>query len=337
VFADPPIAVRTVCMDDPAIGTAADVAALLAVDQLHAAGMTGTGVRIAVVDTGINAAHLASRTTAKLAADGHYTPDGVFVRPGRAPLDHGTMCAFDTQIASTGSTLIDSAALLSTGPGLEAWLDDAIAAYDPLLGGLHDDGWPSLVVTNSWAVIPQAGDLPPQDPGNYSHNDHHLFTEQVRALGAAGADVLFAAGNCGAACDPSRCGYHDEPAIVGANSAEQVLTVGACDVSGTTAGYSSAGPGALFPDKPDVLGYAHFAGSQVFPVDNGTSAACPTIAGVVAAVRARYSPTDISPARLRDLLRASGSNAGVYGSETGYGRLDVASLIARLAAEVPNA
>lgn len=327
VYANPRIETHAMCLGDAPCGDLREVERLLDLETLTARGMDGTGVRLAIVDSGFNADYLRGHgVDANLAGDGHYTPEGVSHEPGKHPVDHGTMCAFDAKIAAPRAQLIDSAALLSRGPGLEAWLEDAIAAYDPLLGGMREEGWPALVLSNSWAISAGSGDLPRGDPGNYSHNPRHLFNQQVRALEEAGADILFAAGNCGAECSPDRCGFGREPSIVGANSLPAVLTVGACNLKGETTGYSSSGPGSLTLRKPDVVAWAHFVGSQVYKADNGTSAACPVAAGVVAAIRSARATDSLSPAELRAAIRRS-ATPGSFTNESGYGRLDVPTLL----------
>src|SRR4029077_988403 len=84
--------------------------------------------------------------------------------------------------------------------------------------------------------------------------------------------------------------------------------------------------------KPDIASFTHFAGSGVYAADGGTSAATPVAAGVVAAIRRVYPASVLSPAELRDLLRATAKQQGSaeFNYEYGYGVIDVASLLAAL-------
>src|SRR5208283_2321154 len=111
-------------------------------------------------------------------------------------------------------------------------------------------------------------------------------------LVAAGADILFAAGNCGATCPDSRCDNPMvPPTINGANSHPDVITVAGVDTNRQVVGYSSMGPGALSQEKPDIASFTHFLGSEAFgpgSPDSGTSAACPVMAGVIAALRSTF-------------------------------------------------
>ena len=169
-----------------------------------------------------------------------------------------------------------------------------------------------MVVSNSWGMFSPHWDFPVGHPGNYSDNPAHPFNVIVGSLEAAGADILFAAGNCGRDCPDGRCAFGPGPP--GGRCAGQlppaVLSVAGVDVKRTRAGYSSQGPGRLTAQKPDVSGYTHFAGSGVYPEDGGTSAACPVVAGVVAAIRSGWSVAKVAPAQLRTLVVQDGRRPG---------------------------
>jgi subtilisin family serine protease len=339
VFADPAIATCLVCPGAPAVGGDQDVAAALGVKALADAGMDGYRVPVAVVDTGINLAHLESRgRNPKLSRQRSWTPAGVATRPGKHPVNHGTMCAYDVGIAAPKATLLDYAVLLSETPGetaMSGLLSDAVLAFSKLLGIAQGmaAGRRALVVTNSWGMFDPAWDFPVGHPGNYSDNPAHPFNVIVASLEAAGADILFAAGNCGRDCPDGRCGFGATRPICGANSHPSVLSVAGVDTRKRRVGYSSQGPGRLDPDKPDLAAYTHFRGSGVYPADGGTSAACPVAAGVVAAVREQYPSSVLSPAELRALLCKTAEDLGGTGfdHDFGWGVIDGTALAATLA------
>jgi subtilisin family serine protease len=339
VFSDPAISTCLVCPGSPAVGSDQDVAALVGVKALADAGMDGFRVPVAIVDTGVNLAHLEAKgRDPKFSSRRSWTPAGVATRPGGHPVGHGTMCAYDVGIAAPKATLLDHAILLSETPGetaMSGLLSDAVLAYSKLLGIVQGTpaGRRALVVNNSWAMFSPGWDFPVGHPGNYSDNPAHPFNVIVASLEAAGADILFAAGNCGRDCPDRRCEYASGRPITGANSHPGVLSVAGVDTRKRRVGYSSQGPGRLAPDKPDLSAYTHFRGSGVYPSDGGTSAACPVAAGVVAAVREKYPASALSPAELRALLSKTAEDLGGtgYDHDFGWGVIDGTALAATLA------
>jgi subtilisin family serine protease len=339
VFSDPTVETCLVCPGSPAVGNDQDVARLLGVKALADDGLDGHRVPLAIVDTGFNIAYLKSK-----GRDPHYstprswTPAGVETKPGRHPVNHGTMCAYDVGIAAPEATLLDYAVLLSEASGATAMaglLSDAVLAYSKLLGIVQSQpaSRRRLVVSNSWGMFDPAWDFPVGNPGNYSDNPAHPFNVIVASLADAGADILFAAGNCGRDCPDGRCGFGDSQPICGANSHPSVLSIAGIDTKKRRVGYSSQGPGRLSAAKPDVSTYTHFTGSGVYPQDSGTSAACPVAAGVVAAVRTRHSASQLSAAELRTLIAKTAVDLGGTGfdDDFGWGALDGTALVAALA------
>ncbi|WP_433360135.1 S8 family peptidase [Streptosporangium sp. CA-115845] len=341
IFADPVIERGLTCGGTPPVGDWRDVERLLHVTELAGDGLDGSGVALAVLDTGINSAHVARHLGRDVTVDEQrsWKPSGVQGRAGEFPVDHGTMCAFDALIAAPRASLIDVPVLLSRRPGgsaLDGLLSDAVAAFAHLRTVLEAQpaASRSLVVSNSWGSFSPSWDFPVGHPGNYSDNPAHPFNLIVSSLERAGADVLFAAGNCGRDCPDGRCAYPDRP-ITGANSHPRVLSIGGVDTRGERVGYSSQGPGRLVARKPDLCAYTHFSGSRAFgddEADSGTSAACPVTAGLVAAVRTRWSSSRLSPAQLRTLLRRTADDRSDVGfdHDHGYGVVDAAGILASL-------
>lgn len=175
VYADPKIqAIGGICPTGP-IGTDLDVAQLLLVEELQSRGMDATGVRVAIVDTGINLGYLKSHgKTPEFARDLSWAPlDGQPL--GNMPVAHGTMCAYDVCIAAPHCTLLDLAVLTSTtmgGSQMDGLLSDAVRAYGNLLAYMSraaepfmgDDTPRTLVVNNSWGMFHPSWDFPVGDP-----------------------------------------------------------------------------------------------------------------------------------------------------------------------------
>ena len=340
VFSDPVIE-SMVCPKQP-VGNHKDVAKRLDVSYLENRGMDGRNVKLAIVDSGINKAHLESLgRKPKLDTGKSWNPPKVTGKPGRHPVDHGTMCAFDAGIAAPKATLLDYALLLAPPSGpkvMSGYLSDGVLGYSKLLRLIRDTapGRRRMVVSNSWGMFSPSWDFPPGHPGNYSDNPAHPFNVIVASLERQGADILFAAGNCGRSpCIDGRCDFkRNQRAICGANSHPKVLSVGGIDTKRRLIGYSSRGPGRLAADKPDISSYTEFAGSRVYPgSDGGTSAACPVAAGVVAAVRSKYSAAKVPPAKLRGLIRKTAADLGQpgYDHDRGWGAINPRPLAEELA------
>ena len=330
VYADIEIQPTIICPGSPPMGTFADVERLLCTADMRRNGMDGSGVLVAIVDTGINAAHLAARgrpITIDAARSWAPSPG---MTPGNAPVGHGTMCAFDASLAAPRATFLDIQLLRSAAVGptpMSGLLSDAVRAYSHLSAVMTAPRRPgetrSLVVNNSWGMFHPSWDFPVNHPGNYSDNPNHPFNRIVATLEQLGADILFAAGNCGSQCPDGRCGGVTANAIYGANGHPSVLTIAGVDISKTRVGYSTQGPGRLSRNKPDLSGYTHFQGSGVYPADGGTSAATPVVAGVVAAVRTKrpFVPNNpsASPAAIRGLMRSTAQDLGTAGFDFDHG------------------
>jgi subtilisin family serine protease len=140
------------------------------------------------------------------------------------------------------------------------------------------------------------------------------------------------------ACPDSRClpAIPNAPTITGANSHPEVICVAGVDINGTLVGYSSLGPGALANEKPDIAAFTHFLGSEAFGKgmpDAGTSAACPVMAGVIAALRSLYpwDPQNFkrTPANVKQFLLQNTRNprAG-WLNDVGHGIVNTSALAA---------
>ncbi|HEU5261992.1 MAG TPA: S8 family serine peptidase [Gemmatimonadales bacterium] len=326
VFADPAVSPfpSPYCGGRP-IGETDDVARRLGVPALRRAGLTGRGVHVAVVDTGIDGS--------RIPVAGGWAPIPGYV-PGSSAPDHGTMVAYDVRVAAPDAQIFDYALLQSQAGTWAAFLSDAIAAFADLVERVSaaPGRW---VVNNSWGLFDRTSDAPIGSPDNYSANPEHPFNQITGALVAAGADVFFAAGNCGADCPDGRCGAGDTgpgASLHGANSHPEVVTVAAVTVTDRRLGYSSQGPGALYSRKPDLAGFSHFAGSGIYPADGGTSAASPIAAGVAAALRQRFATNRLAPAQLKGLLQrtARDLHGDGWDYDFGYGVIDAAAALKAL-------
>jgi subtilisin family serine protease len=287
------------------------------------AGYTGEGVKVAVLDTGVDQTHLdlASRELGeKNFSD---APDGV------DRFGHGTHVA--STIAGTGAksagkykgvaygaNVLDGKVLNDNGSGQESW----------------------IVAGMQWAVDQGAkivnlslggGDTPEIDP----------LEEAVNTLSAKhGTLFVIAAGNSGQA---------GEETVGSPGSADAALTVGAVNRDDSLAPFSSRGPrvgdAAIKPDITapgvDIAAAKAAEGQMGTPVADGyvaasgTSMATPHVAGV-AALMAQLHP-DWKGEQIKATLTASAKpNAKNTAFEQGSGRVDVAKALTQSVTTSPT-
>ncbi len=349
VYSDIDIAAFPICPGDPAHGDADDVRTLHNMAAVHARGHRGDRVAVAIMDTGISAAHLTGLGLPNSAVDRSvlWNPIEMIVRQGRAipagghPAGHGTMCAFDALIAAPEARLLDYPIISQMGGAggssiMAGALSDALKAYSDLEAfwsvsfGPNRQNYDSLVVNNSWGVYHPDWDFAEGHPGRYIDNPDHPFNQRVASLAARNVDIVFAAGNCGSECPASKCHGVVTHSIRGANAHHDVLTLAGVDVSGGRIGYSSEGPpipGMGADEKPDLACATHFQGSNVggFP-DSGTSAACPVAAGCVAALRSGMPQNTLASSAMFDALRQTTQEAQAgsdWNPQNGFGIVDM--------------
>jgi hypothetical protein len=343
VFSDPKIAPFMTCPQTPAIGDGPLVQQKLGVQTLHQYHLKGDKVAVAICDTGIDLPYLQQRLgTVRFDSMNSWTNPHVSppVAPGLHLADHGTMCAYDVLLIAPEATLLDYPILggsVAAGSAMGSHLSIALKGFASLLafwgvefakGG--SGRYNALVINNSWGMYHPTWDFPRGHPGRYSDNPNHPFNVVASALARSGADILFAAGNCGDTCPAEKCQGVTTETIRGSNSSPEVLTLAGCDTSDLWVGYSSQGPGiaGMHREKPDLTAYTHFLGSEVYGPgvpDTGTSTACPVAAGCIAALRSspKIPPAFLPPshlfAQLRSTARQAGGNPPGWNRDYGYG------------------
>jgi serine protease AprX len=292
---------------------------LLGVQELFDAGHRGGEIVVGIVDEGVHGATYP-------VIGGYNRPGGL--QPGAAPVtSHGSMCAADVLVAAPDTKLYDY-------PFLNQRSSSAIAMFSAALEQRRLDGTPH-VLSSSWGFygVPPREQAPTHEIWDLDHPLHRKIREVI----ASGAPVVFAAGNCGAPCAAGNCqasGIGPGKSIHGSNSLAEVITVAAVNHLGERIGYSSQGPGMFEPQKPDIAAYSHFFGNfgpgrpggDGVPFDNGTSAACPVVSGVVALLLS--AKPGRTPATIQQAL--IGSAGGPWDPDLGHGVIDVAAAAALL-------
>ena len=220
------------------------------------------------------------------------------------------MCATDVLGMAPEAQIYDLR--IAGSGGSSGTISRAIQAFQWAINRHRTDGTPQSL-TNSWGIFQEDWDR------TYARNPNHPFTRKVVEAMDEGIIVLFAAGNCGSTCPDGRCDADNGPgrSIWGANSHERVMTVGAVNRNEELAGYSSQGPGALSPDKPDFCSITHFTGYNTS--DAGTSAATPIAAGVVALLK--QAKPSLTHDQAKDALIKTCKDLGPSGFDhhTGHG------------------
>jgi subtilisin family serine protease len=302
-------------------GDLAAMAAFVGADRVWATGQRGAGITIGIVDTGV-------RGKACPALVDGWSPPGASPWGDDAAQEHGTMCAVDALAVCPEAAILDIGIMKSRAPTTEGFLSDAVAAYRWAMARYRAGGTPQIL-SNSWGMYRESWGP------DYARDPNHPFTRTAVAAIGLGMLVVFAAGNCGADClfPPAACGGDLGPgrSIWGANGHPAVITVAGANILGQWVGYSSQGPAALDPRKPDLCAPTHFKGFT--RNDAGTSAATPVASGVLGLLRgARPSLRQEEAKHLlmetaRDICEPgwdARSGAGIVQAEAAYLRLGAA-------------
>ena len=289
-----------------AIGTPGDYAAQWAPQAMHLAAAqsvaSGAGVRVAVLDTGVDRNHplLAGRLLPGFDFVDFDTDPSEVGSVANLGFGHGTHVAGLIAMVAPNAQIMPLRVLDADGVG-NAWVlaEAMLYAIDPDGNPATDDGahvinlsLGSLTRTRLLASIAsiigceaQVADDPISDRSDAGYGD-----DESRCKRANGAVVVAAAGN------DSSANVKEYPAAEGAHG---LLSVGASNAAGRLAGFSNNGSWVMLAAPGEGITSAVPGG---FGTWSGTSMAAPLAAGTAALIRSmdlRKTPKDV----VRQLLR----------------------------------
>ncbi|MDP2727440.1 MAG: S8 family peptidase [Dehalococcoidia bacterium] len=279
---------------------------LIGAPQAWQAGFTGRGVKVAIVDTGVDIDHPA--LAGRVAATHDVTGEGFSDANGHGTHVAGIVASADSRYQGVApeATILAVKAMGAFGSGSTSW---AIAGLE----------W---AVENGAQVI----NLSLGSDGNGDGTDP--LSRACDAAVGRGVVVCVAAGNMGPLSG----------SIGSPGGARQVITVGASTDGDKVADFSSRGPTADGRTKPDILFPGHniisarARGTRIgnpisdlFTEASGTSMACPHASGA-AALLLQARP-GLSPAQVKELLMGAALDLGLSPNVQGAGRADVYAAI----------
>ncbi len=256
----------------------------------------GKGIRVAVLDTGIDGAH------PDLAAN---YKGGVSFVPGQTPADgnsHGTHCA------GTIAATINGAGVVGVAPAASLYAVKVLANNG-------SGQWSYLIAGINWCITNKMHILSMSLGGSSAPA---ALEAACNAAFSNGLLLIAAAGNSGPA-----------PNTVGVpGKYKNVIAVSAIDNANVIASFSSRGPEVEIC-APGVNVLSTIPGGG-YGNKSGTSMACPHVAGAAAVVWGSHRfATNV---QIWNLLGSTADNLGVPGWDTlyGYGRVDVDQAAAEL-------
>jgi len=287
---------------------------LIGKDEANEEGYTGDGVKVAVVDSGVNSSHpdLAGKIVAERDFSGSGSPtDGI---------GHGTFVA--SEILGTG------AASDGTYAGVAP---DATLINARVLDGSGDGSDSSILAGVEWAAEQGADVINMSIGWTDGYDDGTSFPSQAINRIARQYDcvIVVSAGNDGAA-----------QTINAPATADEAIAVGATDSTGKPTVFSSYGPrrgdGAV---KPEVLapGLAITAASAFtggYMSADGTSMAAPLVSGAAALLRGADPSADRT--QIRAKLMASAQPVATNVFRQGAGLVDIPAAIAQTVTTTPT-
>jgi len=289
--------------------------------------VTGEGVTVAILDTGIDYNHSAfggGFGPGYQVIDGYdfvkcddYNTDYECTSPKPEdddPMDdngHGTHCAGIVAGVAPNVSLYAYKFLNKDGVGDESWL---FSALDRVVDPNQDSNFSDHVdiVSMSFGLFSPGSSENPSNPDD-------LLSRTVDQLVDAGIVFVAAAGNNGPLSETIQ-----SPAC-----ARKAIAVGSTDKSDSISPFSSRGPTKIGTIKPDVVAPGNEINStwldNGYSDESGTSMSCPHVAGVAALILQMHP--DWTPLEVKMAIRNTAKDLGYDVTLQGWGRVDAYSAV----------
>src|SRR3989344_855276 len=311
--------VLSVWPDDPVLPFLDDALPQHSIPSAWQSGFTGKGVKIAIIDSGIDATH--PMLSGKVIASQDFTGEGT----ANDFYGHGTHVAGIAAGTNANGALYNGAS------------PDALLLNARVLNSQGVGTTSGVIAGINWALDPDsnpatddAADIINLSLGTTSSDPEHPLNKAVEAAADAGIIVIAAAGNCGDAASGS-CGTFK--GVTAPGNSPRAITVGAVDESNVPAAFSShqtftSTTGTYI--KPDVVAAGTNVNSSYIANSyrslSGTSMSTPIVSGF-AALLLESNPS-LTPQQVKELIESSAIDLGAAGKDEQYGAgvLDASSL-----------
>lgn len=299
---------------------------------VHSQGYLGQGIKIAILDTGINDTH-PDLDSGKVVAARSFATD---------ELETTDLNGHGTHVAGTAAGTGEASSYMYKGVAPEAQLVNAKCINGAGFGYSSD-----IIAAVQWSVLTAGADILSMSIGGGTPDPDDPLSTAVDNAVAQGVVVVVAAGNGGP--------YYlsgDSP-----GSARGVITVGASDLDDEMTSFSSKGPALDNRVDPDVVApgdnivaplspdsimeiaatYYGFEGGVIpgsggdYLTLSGTSMATPHVAGAVALLMQAFPNLVNNPHAFRvALMETADELAGYDANVQGSGRINVSTALSYL-------